>query len=345
MAGRARGGAAHRHSPAPLRGATEPQPTSADLLRNPVGRSGRNDGGPPAGNTGAARHRTAETSETPGRRRGSGHDRCTERRSRRRVGPEAVDADVARGRRADALPGGAGQRAAGRRLLAGRRRAGARARPPPPPVRRRVRRGERRLPRPDRELLARRDRGPAPYRALVPPGRTGRSGTGPAVPADTARAAAHGRCDRVPDRGVRPTVASPPRGARPLSAGTSARAGRRARRTGAVAHHPSGTVLEGTGASVLWWEDDVLCLPPRELPLLTGVTSALIQDRAAELGVRTEHRRRAVRELDGREVWLVNAVHGIRPVTAWLGRPLRAGPALRAAAWQTWLDGACDPIP
>ncbi|MFE5118787.1 aminotransferase class IV [Streptomyces sp. NPDC056669] len=106
----------------------------------------------------------------------------------------------------------------------------------------------------------------------------------------------------------------------------------------------SGLVLEGTTASVLWWEDDVLCLPPPGLPLLAGVTSALIQDRAAELGVRTEHRSRTVQELDGREVWLVNAVHGIRPVTAWLGRPLRAGPALRAASWQSWLDGASDPL-
>ncbi|MET7906272.1 aminotransferase class IV [Streptomyces sp. NPDC005355] len=107
---------------------------------------------------------------------------------------------------------------------------------------------------------------------------------------------------------------------------------------------PSGLVLEGTTANVLWWEDDVLCLPPPELPLLAGVTSALIQDRAAELGVRMEHRRCTVQGLDGREVWLVNALHGIRPVTAWLGRPLRAGPALRAASWQTWLDSSSDPI-
>jgi len=105
---------------------------------------------------------------------------------------------------------------------------------------------------------------------------------------------------------------------------------------------PSGLVLEGTTANVLWWEDDVLCLPPPDLPLLAGVTTTLIQEHAAELGVRTEHRRCPVQELDGREVWLVNALHGIRPVTAWLGRPLRAGPALRAASWQSWLDSCAD---
>ncbi|MCP9210671.1 aminotransferase class IV [Streptomyces sp. HD1123-B1] len=107
----------------------------------------------------------------------------------------------------------------------------------------------------------------------------------------------------------------------------------------------TGLVLEGTGAGVLWWEDDVLCLPDPELPLFASVTSALIGERAAELGLRLEHRRCTPHELDGREVWLVNALHGIRPVTAWLGRPLRAGPALRAPDWQTWLDGSAEPSP
>ncbi|MFJ4637776.1 chorismate-binding protein [Streptomyces hygroscopicus] len=63
------------------------------------------------------------------------------------------------------------------------------------------------------------------------------------------------------------------RGARPRSA---ARVGRApcgsARSTGLTA--ASGLVPEGTTANVPWWEDDVLCLPCPELPVLTGVTSS-----------------------------------------------------------------------
>ncbi|WP_338894511.1 aminotransferase class IV [Streptomyces sp. TG1A-60] len=113
----------------------------------------------------------------------------------------------------------------------------------------------------------------------------------------------------------------------------------------AVLIAPSGLVLEAANSSLLWWEGDTLCLPPPRLPLLAGVTLALVQERAARTGVRIAHRERSLAELDGREVWLVNALHGIRPVTAWTGRPMTAGPAVRAPEWRQWLDGIMEPLP
>jgi branched-subunit amino acid aminotransferase/4-amino-4-deoxychorismate lyase len=107
---------------------------------------------------------------------------------------------------------------------------------------------------------------------------------------------------------------------------------------------PCGAVLEGTTTSLLWWEENTLCLPSSHLPVLPGVTSALIQERAAELDVSVEHRRRTVHDLEGHEVWLVNALHGIRPVTAWLGGTPSAGPVVRAPLWQTWLQDVAEPV-
>lgn len=129
---------------------------------------------------------------------------------------------------------------------------------------------------------------------------------------------------------------------------TLARVRRRASGEGAteaVLIAPSGTVLEAATASVLWWEDDTLCLPSPRLPVLAGVTVGLIQERARRSGIRVAHRERTVAELDGREVWLVNALHGIRPVTAWTGRPMTAGPAVRAPEWRKWLDEQMEPLP
>jgi len=83
--------------------------------------------------------------------------------------------------------------------------------------------------------------------------------------------------------------------------------------------------VDRANASVLWWEDDTLCLPPPRLPVLPGVTVALVQERARREGIPVAHRERTVAGLDGREVWLVNALHGIRPVVQWSGRPLEAG--------------------
>ncbi|MGW0706200.1 aminotransferase class IV [Streptomyces sp. NPDC002643] len=113
----------------------------------------------------------------------------------------------------------------------------------------------------------------------------------------------------------------------------------------AVLISPSGLVLEAASNSVLWWEDDTLCLPPAHFPLLAGVTVGLIQERAAEIGVQVAHRERSLGELAGREVWLVNALHGIRPVAAWTGRPMTAGAAVHAPEWRTWLDGLAEPLP
>ncbi|MEU6145437.1 aminotransferase class IV [Streptomyces sp. NPDC047081] len=129
---------------------------------------------------------------------------------------------------------------------------------------------------------------------------------------------------------------------------TLARVRRRASGEGAeeaVLVAPSGVVLEAATASVLWWEDDTLCLPPPLLPVLPGVTVALIQDRARRTGVRVAHRERTIAELDGREVWLVNALHGIRPVTEWTGGELRAAPAVRAPEWRKWLDESMEALP
>ncbi|MGW3725926.1 aminotransferase class IV [Streptomyces sp. F001] len=129
---------------------------------------------------------------------------------------------------------------------------------------------------------------------------------------------------------------------------TLARVRRRASGEGAdeaVLTTPSGVVLEAATASVLWWEDDTLCLPPPRLPVLPGVTAGLVQERALRSGIRIAHRERTVAELDGREVWLVNALHGIRPVTGWAGVPMRAAPARRAGEWRTWLDDLMDPLP
>lgn len=115
----------------------------------------------------------------------------------------------------------------------------------------------------------------------------------------------------------------------------------------AVLTTPSGLVLEAANSSVLWWEDGTLCLPSPKLRVLAGVTTALIQERAHRTGIRIAHRQRTMEHLAEREVWLVNALHGIRPVTSWLGgdRPMPAGPAPRAAQWQKWLDCITTPLP
>jgi branched-subunit amino acid aminotransferase/4-amino-4-deoxychorismate lyase len=90
----------------------------------------------------------------------------------------------------------------------------------------------------------------------------------------------------------------------------------------AVLLSPDGTVREGTTTSILWWRGETFCAPPLSAALLPGVTRAVLVDAAAarNIPVRFEHATPA--ELAGLQVWAVNALHGIRPVTSWIASGL-----------------------
>lgn len=42
---------------------------------------------------------------------------------------------------------------------------------------------------------------------------------------------------------------------------------------------------------------------------------------------------------------MTNALHSLRPVTAWTGITLPTAVPLRAPAWQSWLDTLSTPLP
>lgn len=106
----------------------------------------------------------------------------------------------------------------------------------------------------------------------------------------------------------------------------------------------SGAVLEGAFSSVLWWRGDALCLPPPYLPILPSVTRRLLLNIASQRRVEVRFETCPESELQQLEVWVVSALHGIRPVVAWAGRPYLAGPPLNAARWQAELLDQAAPM-
>jgi branched-subunit amino acid aminotransferase/4-amino-4-deoxychorismate lyase len=105
-----------------------------------------------------------------------------------------------------------------------------------------------------------------------------------------------------------------------------------------------GVLLEAANSSLLWWEGDCLCCTSEALPVLPGVTAGLVLDRAAELGIAVRPCVRRLPDLAGCEVWLTNALHGLRPVTAWVGAPMPVGEPVRAPSWRSWLDELAEPF-
>lgn len=106
----------------------------------------------------------------------------------------------------------------------------------------------------------------------------------------------------------------------------------------AVLLSPDGSVLEGSTTSILWWRGDTLCAPPEDGRLLPGITRELLLSAAVAAGVPVSLTSVPPARLDGLEVWAVNALHGIRPVTAWVGSDIVPGPADRAPRWQEHLE-------
>ncbi len=100
-----------------------------------------------------------------------------------------------------------------------------------------------------------------------------------------------------------------------------------------------GSVSEGASTSVLWWRADTLCAPPLTPHRLGGVTSRLLIDAVRDNGFRTRTEQVRPADLAGLEVWVVNALHGIRPVIGWRNLDAQPGPARRASRWIAHLDG------
>lgn len=106
-----------------------------------------------------------------------------------------------------------------------------------------------------------------------------------------------------------------------------------------------GVVVEAAYSGLLWWEDETLCVPPPDRPVLPSVTVRLLRRIAAQQGAPVAERARKLEELAGREVWLANALHGIRPVEMLLLDPPQHLPVKRAERWQPFLLNLAEPLP
>lgn len=95
---------------------------------------------------------------------------------------------------------------------------------------------------------------------------------------------------------------------------------------------PGGYVAETAIWSVLWWEYDQLCGPAFELGILPGVGRA----RVTELVGEVEERGSTRKDIEGRSLFLVNAVRGVVPVVTLDGVPVPAARETDALARSFW---------
>lgn len=104
-----------------------------------------------------------------------------------------------------------------------------------------------------------------------------------------------------------------------------------------------GYVLEGATTSLLWWEDELLCaaLPGQRVD---SITESIVLHYAQTRGTQVVHANALPSDLAVAEVWAVNALHGIRPVTRLNEKPLRAPREDRLREYTAALDRSWRPL-
>ena len=112
----------------------------------------------------------------------------------------------------------------------------------------------------------------------------------------------------------------------------------------AVILDADGHLVEGAYSGLLWWHDGVLVRPADALPRIASITVGLVLEAARAAGVPLAQRRARPDELEGCEVWVLSALHGLRVATAWVDGPALA-PGDRAAEGRAWLAAAAAAVP
>lgn len=105
-----------------------------------------------------------------------------------------------------------------------------------------------------------------------------------------------------------------------------------------------GYVVEGAYSGLLWWRGEILCGPPASFPRVDSVTARTVLTLAAVLGHDVHEEAVTPAELDGVELWVLSALHGIRIATSWVDGPSLAQQPGRLAAWRARMEALRKPV-
>jgi branched-subunit amino acid aminotransferase/4-amino-4-deoxychorismate lyase len=103
----------------------------------------------------------------------------------------------------------------------------------------------------------------------------------------------------------------------------------------AVILDEAGRIIDGATTCLVWWRDGALVSPPPEAVRVDSVTARVIAEMATERGIPLATELSEPASLAGLTVWAINALHGIREVTAWIDGPVLAPNPQLTAEWRT----------
>ncbi|WP_440709623.1 aminotransferase class IV [Herbiconiux sp. YIM B11900] len=105
-----------------------------------------------------------------------------------------------------------------------------------------------------------------------------------------------------------------------------------------------GVIADGASSAVLWWRGETLVAPAGDLARVASITARSIRLIATATGTRVVEERAHPADLDGCEVWVVSALHGISVVDAWIDGPAVDARPSRATTWRKRLNALSRPL-
>ncbi len=105
-----------------------------------------------------------------------------------------------------------------------------------------------------------------------------------------------------------------------------------------------GHIIDGTSTAILWWRDGAIFSPPLSRSRVDSITARTINIVARATGIDVGSEDARPDDLSGCVIWAVNALHGIRAVTAWIDGPPVTQDDQLTRAWRSRLRALERPI-
>lgn len=102
-------------------------------------------------------------------------------------------------------------------------------------------------------------------------------------------------------------------------------------------------IIEGAYSGLLWWRGDTLVRPRDAVPRIPSVTLHLVLEAARAEGVALAEADARPADLEGCELWVLSALHGIRTAVTWVEGPVLGAPQ-HAERGRRWLDATVRAI-
>ena len=113
----------------------------------------------------------------------------------------------------------------------------------------------------------------------------------------------------------------------------------------AVILDSQGRIVDGSTTCLIWVVDDTVFMPPLDALRVNSITVGILKDVLLEQEVSINEKWATPDELEGAELYALNALHGIRSALSWVNGPTLTVNDKRLRKWRDFYAGRTEKLP